>query len=131
MDHGSIKVGMLILMQSDLSKAVDFYKKLNFKLNFHLQDKWAEFDLGCIKLGLCPTDQKNDGIYTGIVLETSEDLLKLYEELKNKGVEFLKEPSIAPHGIMVPFKDSGGNVLDLYQPTPEKLKEFSEQQIKK
>ena len=128
MEHGSIKVGMIILMQADLKKAVEFYQNLGIKLTFHLEDKWAEFDLGCVKLGLCPTEHPQDNVRTGVVLEVMQDLHELYKTLKDQGVVFFGEPITAPHGIMVAFKDSGGNVLDLYQPTPEKYKEFVEQQ---
>lgn len=124
MEHGQIKVGMVILMQHDLVKAVEFYKDvLQLPLKFHLENKWAEFDLGCVKFGLCPISQKEDNVRTGIVLETREDLLALYEKLKDK-VEFLSQPVVAVHGIMVGFKDIGGNILDLYQATPEKMNEL-------
>ena len=45
-------IGMIIIMQPDLQAAVEFYKRLGFTLKFHLQDKWAEFDAGSVKLGL-------------------------------------------------------------------------------
>lgn len=131
MEHGPIKLGMVVLMQQDLQKAVDFYKKLGLKEKFHLKGKWAEFDLGCVKFGLCPTDKDHGMIRTGIVLDTFKDLLQWYQELKEQGVEFLNEPVTAPHGIMVAFKDPGGNVIDLYQPTPEKLDEFVKEQKEK
>ncbi|MGZ6250467.1 MAG: VOC family protein [Candidatus Chromulinivorax sp.] len=124
MEHGQIKVGMVIIMQHDLAKAVEFYKDvLQLPLKFHLENKWAEFDLGCVKFGLCPISQKEDNVRTGIVLETREDLLALYEKLKDK-VEFLSQPVVAVHGIMVGFKDIGGNILDLYQATPEKMNDL-------
>lgn len=113
------KVGMIILMQKDLAAAVEFYKNLGFHLKFHLKDKWAEFELGEVKLGLCPTDEEPGLIRTGIVLEV-EDTKKMYDERKDS-IHFFSEPNVAVHGIMVSFKDPSGNVLDLYQPTPEKV----------
>ena len=126
MEHGPIKLGMVIFMQKDLTKAVEFYKKLGIAQKFHLEGKWAEFDLGCVKFGLCPTDQLQDNVRTGIVFEVIQDLLELHSKLKAEGVEFVNEPVVAPHGVMVGVKDPGGNVFDLYQPTPEKMKEFIE-----
>ena len=124
MEHGPIKVGMVILMQPDLKKAVEFYQdKLGLKLQFHLDNKWAEFDLGCVKFGLCPIEQNQEIIRTGIVLETQDDLVHFYEKMKNE-VEFLGEPVVAVHGIMVGIKDPGGNVIDMYQATPEKMKDL-------
>ena len=131
MKHGPIKLGMVLLMQHDFEKAVEFYKQLGLKAKFHLKDKWAEFDLGCVRLGLCPSQQKQDLIRTGVVLETFQDLYELYNKMKADGVEFLMEPVKKPHGIMVAFKDPGGNVLDLYQATPENLKEFVKEQADK
>jgi len=131
MEHGPIRVGMVILMQHDLAKAVEFYRDvLNLPLKFHLENKWAEFDLGCIKFGLCPIAEAQDNIRTGIVLEINENLMELYSSLKDK-VTFLNEPVVAVHGIMVGFKDVGGNILDLYQPTLEKVKDLAKETVEK
>lgn len=131
MEHGPIKVGMVILMQHDLPKAVEFYKDvLKLPLKFNLENKWAEFDLGCVKFGLCPISEQQDNIRTGIVLEIMDDLLVLYESLKDK-VTFLNEPVVAVHGIMVGFKDVGGNILDLYQPTLDKVKDLAKETVHK
>lgn len=128
MEHGPVKVGMVIVMQHDLKGAVEFYRDvLKLPLKFHLDGKWAEFDLGCVKFGLCPISQKQDNVRTGIVLEVRDDLQTLYESLKDK-VNFLSEPIVAVHGVMVGFKDSGGNVLDLYQATPEKVQELAKKE---
>jgi hypothetical protein len=131
MEHGPIRVGMVILMQHDLQKAVEFYRDvLKLPLKFHLENKWAEFDLGCVKFGLCPISEVQDNIRTGVVLETEQDLLALYEQLKSS-VTFLNEPIVAVHGIMVGFKDVGGNILDLYQPTLDKVKDLVKQTAEK
>ncbi|MBP9764787.1 VOC family protein [Candidatus Babeliales bacterium] len=127
MEHGPIKLGMVIFMQPDLEKAVEFYKKFGFKLNFHLKDRWAEFDLGCVKLGLCPVENAQDNVRTGVVFEIMQDLVAFHAQMKEQGIEFINEPIVAPHGVMLGVKDSGGNVFDLYQPTPEKVKEIIEQ----
>ncbi len=121
-------IGMIIIMQPDLQAAVEFYKRLGFALKFHLQDKWAEFDAGTVKLGLCPTTERLDNVRTGIVIETSHDLHQLYRELKDEGIFFFSEPQTAIHGVMVGMKDPGGNVLDLYHPTPERVQELARQE---
>ena len=115
-------VHMVILMQPDLQKAVDFYQRLGGHLVFQLKDKWAEFRIGSVKLGLCPTSQSMEGHRTGIVLGV-EDVHKAYNELKDT-VHFFGEPKEAVHGIMVSFADPAGNILDMYQPTPEKVAEM-------
>ncbi len=121
--QNDIKVGMLILMEGDLEKAVEFYKKMSFPVVFHLEGKWAELSVGDVKLGLCPTDQELPDRHTGIIMEVS-NVQKTYDELKAKGVEFVREPIEAVHGIMTSIKDPGGNIIDIYQPTPEKVEEL-------
>lgn len=116
------KVSMIIFMERDLAAAVEFYKKLGFKLKFHIKDKWAEFELDGIKFGLCPTSEEEGLIRTGIVLEV-DDVKSIFQSNKD-WIEFFGEPHEAVHGIMVSFKDPSGNVIDLYQPTPEKVKEI-------
>lgn len=115
-------VHMIILMQPNLQAAIDFYEQLGLKLVFQIKDRWAEMKLGNVKIGLCPTTQHIDGFRTGIVLQTA-DLLALYNTHKNS-ISFLNEPKEATHGLMVSFKDPGGNIIDLYQPTPEKVTEL-------
>ncbi len=120
MSSGPIeKVHMVILIQPDLAAAIEFYKQLGVKLIFHIKGKWAEMKLGEVKIGLCPTEHRMDGHRTGIVLQVA-DLQAVYDKHKDK-ISFLTEPKEAVHGFMVSFKDPGGNVLDLYQPTPQKV----------
>jgi hypothetical protein len=86
--------------------------------------------LGCVKFGLCPITEVQDNIRTGIVLEVKDDLLKMYESLKST-VTFLNEPVVAVHGIMIGFKDVGGNILDLYQPTLDKVQDLVKETVNK
>lgn len=121
------RVNMLILMQPDLEKGVAFYQNLGLHLIFHIKGKWAEFQLGDIKIGLAPISQDIPLHRTGIVLEV-KDLTAAYEQLKKDGVEFVREPVEALHGVMASFRDPGNSVIDLYQPTPAKVEEFMKQQ---
>jgi len=119
------KVHMIILMESgkDFENCVEFYKKIGLNPKFHLKDKWAEFETGGVLIGLCPTDQDLPERRTGVVMEV-EDLKGKYEALKDE-FSFLGEPFEAIHGIMVSIKDPGGNIFDLYQPTPDKVKDLA------
>lgn len=126
------KVGMIILLQNNLEDGINFYKKLGLNLKFNIKDAWAEFALGDIKIGLCPAQpshkasagkQVDNVKRTGIVFET-DNLKELHRQWKSEGIEFVGEPVEKVHGIMVSFKDPNGNILDLYQPTPEKVKEL-------
>lgn len=121
MTHQPISVNMFILMENDIAKAVAFYQNFGLKLNFHSSNRWAEFDINGVKMGLAQTSQELPERRTGIVLEVS-DVHEFYLTHKDSGIEFLSEPVEAVHGIILSFRDPGNNILDLYQPTPEKLK---------
>lgn len=123
MKEPDIRLGMIILMESDLEAAVEFYKKLGFQLKFHVKNSWAEFKIGDIKVGLCPTTQAPFDHHSGIVLEV-KNLNDFYQKMKAQGIEFIGEPKEAVHGLMLAIKDPSGNIIDLYEPTPEKVKEF-------
>lgn len=118
------KLAMMIVMENDLQVAVEFYQKLGLELVFHVPHRWAEFKINDLQIGLCPTDEKVQLNRTGIVFEV-EDLNTFYQERKDT-ITFLDKPSEAAHGIMASIQDPSGNILDLYQPTPEKIKELSE-----
>ena len=117
------KVAMIILMQRDLDAAVAFYHDLGLQLKFRMKNRWAEFDLNGIKIGLCPASQElPQQIRTGIVLEI-DNLVETYEKNKER-FTFLTAPITASHGVMTSLQDPSGNIIDLYQPTPEKLNEI-------
>ncbi len=116
------KVAMIVLMQRDLDAAVAFYHDLGLQLKFRMKNRWAEFDLNGVKIGLCPAPQDlPEQIRTGIVFEIG-NLVDTYEKNKER-FTFLTAPITASHGIMTSIQDPSGNIIDLYQPTPEKLKE--------
>lgn len=118
------KLAMMIVMENDLQVAVEFYQKLGLELVFHVPHRWAEFKINEVQIGLCPTEEKIQLNRTGIVFEVP-DLKAFYEERKEQ-ITFLDKPTEAGHGIMASIQDPSGNILDLYQPTPEKIKELAE-----
>ncbi len=120
---------MIILLQHDLEAAVTFYKALGLPLKFHLKNSWAEFEVGPVKLGLCPVSKASPERITGIVLDV-DDVKKMYHELKDT-INFRSEPIEKVHGIMVSIQDPGGNVIDLYQPTPEKVQKLVKDVVSK
>jgi predicted enzyme related to lactoylglutathione lyase len=116
------RLHMAIIMAHNFEETVAFYHKLGLDKVFHLTDKWAEFALGEIKIGICPTSHVQEMTHTGLVLEI-DDIASFFEDLQDLGAAF-HAPKDAPHGIMASMKDPSGNIIDLYQPTPERLKEF-------
>ena len=78
----------------------------------------------------CPIDATDlPDRRTGIVLEV-EDLRKFHQDQIDY-MTFIGEPVEAIHGLMVSFKDPGGNILDLYQPTPEKVQDLVKETVEK
>jgi len=122
---------MFIMLSQDklFEETVEFYKSLGLIPKFHLKDKWAEFDLGNLLLGICPASQELPDRRTGIVMEV-EDLKKIYDEKKDS-MTFISEPVEAIHGIMLSVKDPAGNIFDLYQPTPEKVRDLAQKMKEK
>ncbi len=120
MTQENINLNMVILMQNDLSRAVAFYQEFGLPLKFHISHKWAEFDLQGVKLGLAETAQELPERRTGIVFGVDD--LKAFYEAHKDAIPFIGQPVEAVHGFIISFKDPGNNILDLYQPTPEKVK---------
>lgn len=54
------------------------------------------------------------GVLGAGVFQT-DDCKKTYAELKDKGVEFLREPKEMPYGIEAVFRDDSGNFFSLTQ----------------
>ncbi|MBN9383028.1 MAG: VOC family protein [Chitinophagaceae bacterium] len=55
----------------------------------------------------------------GAAVFTCQDLMTTYEELKVKGVEFIKTPTKEFYGYEALFKDDSGNWFSLSQLNPE------------
>jgi catechol 2,3-dioxygenase-like lactoylglutathione lyase family enzyme len=47
--------------------------------------------------------------FAGAVFLTTDDIQASYEELKERGVEFVEEPAEVPYGIDSSFRDPSGN----------------------
>ncbi len=63
-------------------------------------------------------DLVRNGTFGFGVFET-KDIYATYEELKNKGVEFTKEPTKEFYGVEALFKDDSGNWFSLVEPPKE------------
>lgn len=116
------RINMIILMQHDLDAAVKFYETLGLKKIFYLPERWAELGLNGVKIGLCPAKEAQGDVRTGIVFEV-DDLNTLHEKYKDQ-FDFQGPLMEKAHGKMMSLRDPGNNIIDLYQPTPEKLKDL-------
>ena len=114
-------VYMIIFMQRSLADGVAFYKTLGLERIFEIPNQWAEMQGGNIKIGLCVNEQERPVHRTGIVFN-NPDLYAFYQAHKDT-LLFMSVPIEKTHGIMVSVQDPNGNIVDLYQPTPEKVQE--------
>jgi uncharacterized glyoxalase superfamily protein PhnB len=53
--------------------------------------------------------------FAGTVFLTTDDCQASYEELSNRGVEFVEKPEERPYGIDAAFRDPSGNNIRLTQ----------------
>jgi extradiol dioxygenase family protein len=115
---------MVILMVTDIEKAVAFYESLGAQKRCLFPKSWAELTLDGITIALCGTEQEIGSRRTGLVFAI-DDLMAFYAQQKGT-LTFLEEPVIKLHGIMTSLQDPSGNIIELYQATPEKVREFME-----
>lgn len=120
------RLTMVILMVKDIEKAVAFYESLGGQKRCLFPKSWAELSLDGLTIALCHTEQDQGQRRTGMVFSI-DDVMAFYEKQKET-LLFLEEPVTKLHGIMVSVQDPSGNVLELYQATPEKVREFMESQ---
>jgi predicted enzyme related to lactoylglutathione lyase len=59
--------------------------------------------------------------YAGTIFLTTEDCQASYDELQQRGVEFVEPPETRPYGIDSAFRDPSGNNIRLTQVTDPRL----------
>jgi catechol 2,3-dioxygenase-like lactoylglutathione lyase family enzyme len=102
---------------ADQDRALEFYtQKLGCRIitdqPFNDTQRWIElgFSGADTSLVLFTMDEHKDRIGTpGHVTFWADDVMKTYQELKAKGVEFVTEAQKADWGSFAIFKDSEGN----------------------
>ena len=121
------KLYVVRVFVTDWERAIRFYTEtLGIPAAFRCDEMgWAQLDTGEASLALERTDPSGEPPYRGIEDEdlvgrfvgvslTVEDIGKTYQELSERGVEFLGEPERMPWGgVLAHFKDPDGNVLTL------------------
>ncbi len=121
----------LALVVADYDEALAFYTKtLHFRLieDSRMSDvkRWVVIappgSDGCrILLAKAATEEQRShiGNQTGgrvfLFLHT-DDFWRDYNEMKSKGVRFVREPAEEPYGTVTVFQDLYGNLWDLIQP---------------
>ena len=89
------------------NKDIIFYKLNGFLLSICDRKVLADF------MGI-NADGKSRTVTIGYNVETKEEVLRLYDQIKNKGATILKEPAEpAFGGLFFYFEDVEGNILEI------------------
>ncbi len=123
---------LMVLFVKDLDRARDFYQNvLGIEYLAGEHDNDAHFRLGSDSLLLINHDTADDLLSPGdvahgpaagarsVIVTPVEDVDAAYEELRTKGVEFIRPPEDRPWGLRCAhFKDPDGNVWEIHTPLP-------------
>ncbi len=108
------RLGAIILLVSDLDKSVKFYRDVLELPVKNTSPEWVEFFSSGTVLALHPSKikarTKNSGVLVGFMVGNLESVAK---KLKEKNVEFFKEPkeeSFGKHAIIV---DPDGHLISI------------------
>ena len=113
-----LRISHVWLYSKDTARSIAFYRDT---LDFRVVQTFPDGALlhgGGILLGIHREegDRKSKAGGTLIVLQTN-DIQQSFEELKRKGVRFLKpEIENADFGAVADFKDPDGYLLEIWQP---------------
>jgi len=110
----------------DVSRAIDFYTRLGFKLDAKHLPAFAQVSIGNLKLILSgpgasgsramPDGHAQEpGGWNRVILQV-EDLPSRIEALKKEGLRFRNQMESGPGGKQVQIEDPDGNPLELFEP---------------
>jgi catechol 2,3-dioxygenase-like lactoylglutathione lyase family enzyme len=103
---------------SNLEKAAKFYEETLGLEKKYEYSSYVGFECGGVEIGLAPkiTEGQKVSLVSPSVEFLVDDAEKVYKELKNKGVNFIKELHEEPWGgKQATFTDPDGNILEIAQ----------------
>lgn len=118
-DLAAATIGQIAVNIHDLDRAVAFYRDtLGMRLLFQVPPKMAFFDCGGVRLMLSLPEEAEYDHPGSILYYKMDDIQGTYQTLRDRGVEFLREPHLLvrmpDHELWMAFcKDSEGNTLAL------------------
>ena len=119
------RVGAVILLVSDMDKSMRFYRDVLELPVKNTSPEWVEFFSSGTVVALHPcrnkTRTKNSGVLVGFMVSNLESVA---QKLKNKKVEFFKEPkeeSFGKHAIIV---DPDGHLISIAEMSPKSSEGF-------
>ena len=113
------QIGQIFVNVKDLDRAIAFYRDmLGMTYLFQAPPNMAFFDCGGIRIMLGIADRPDLDHPASIIYYKVEDIERIYETFKARGVEFIVKPHlVAPMPTydlwLADFKDSEGNFLAL------------------
>lgn len=113
------QIGQIFVNVKDLDRAIAFYRDiLGMTFLFQAPPNMAFFDCGGIRLMLGIADRPDLDYPASIIYYKVDDIERIYETFKTRGVEFIVKPHlVAPMPTydlwLADFKDSEGNSLAL------------------
>jgi metallothiol transferase len=103
---------------SDLRKATKFYEETLGLEKKYEYSSYVGFECGGVEVGLIPKLEEGQKVspLSPAVEFLVNDVEKMYNELKKKGVKFVKELHEEPWGgRQATFTDPDGNILEIAQ----------------
>ncbi|MCB0356979.1 MAG: VOC family protein [Bdellovibrionales bacterium] len=101
---------------TDMQKAASYYKNL-FNLSPEEESPgWTTFNLNGHRICLHATEGDHSVSHNGVLITNVSQLENVVAELKNRGVEFVKDiTEVCEGGYSADFVDPSGNVLSLFE----------------
>ena len=121
------RIGQIFVNVKDLDRAVAFYQEiLGMKFLFQAPPNMAFFDCEGIRLMLGVADRPDLDHPASIIYYKVDDIERVYEVFKARGVEFIVKPHlVAPMPTydlwLADFKDSEGNFCALMSEVPKQV----------
>jgi methylmalonyl-CoA/ethylmalonyl-CoA epimerase len=121
------QIGQIFVNVKDLDRAIAFYRDmLGMTFLFTAPPGMAFFDCGGIRIMLGRADRPELDHPASIIYYKVDDIEKVAEVFKARGVEFVLDPHlVAPMPTydlwLADFKDSEGNILALMSEVPKEV----------
>ena len=121
------QIGQIFVNVKDLDRAIAFYRDiLGMTFLFQAPPNMAFFDCGGIRLLLGVADRPELDHPSSIIYYKVDDIDRVYEIFKARGVEFIVKPHlVAPMPTydlwLADFKDSEGNFVALMSEVPREV----------